>query len=360
MNKKLIVSLAAAICVGASALAISACDNHKHTYDSELSSCGEAGHWYAANCGHDVDGKDFEEHNYGAWVTDREAGETADGQRHRTCEGCGYVDQEVIVHQHTYADVLTPNGAEGHWYAATCSNDVDGKDFEEHNYGQLTKNDEGVYTRTCDDCGYVDVHVHNVSDEWYSHSQKHYQLTDCGDAHRVEQVNDGGHEWKVEKQNATTTESGHYKEYCEVCGYILSEHVIPPLGEGSSISPYTAGEGLNEGEVDENAEKDLNDYPYQCWTYTATAAGIVSLEVSDTTALNISTESFEDAENYNYGEGNAIGLPDYDYDNDNNLISSCEINVTEGTTLYILACCVGGDYSGLGEYSFTLTFTPAA
>ncbi|MDE7265097.1 MAG: hypothetical protein K2N52_02345, partial [Clostridia bacterium] len=89
MNKKLLASIAAVLCVGVSALAFTACDNHKHTYDGDFTSCGAEGHWHAPNCGHDVDGTDFEEHNYGGWVTDTEATEEQEGLRKRTCNDCG-------------------------------------------------------------------------------------------------------------------------------------------------------------------------------------------------------------------------------------------------------------------------------
>ena len=366
MNKKAIFSLAAALCVGASALAISACDNHKHTYDSELSSCGATGHWYAATCGHEIDGKDFAEHNYGNWVIDTAATEESTGTRHRTCGGCGYVENGVIAkleHTHTYATELTSCGKAGHWYAATCGHEVDGKNFEAHNYGDWVVDKEedmlqdGLRHRTCDGCGYVDEevipkHVHTYTD-WMTTANLHWRRTTC-ESHAVQEVDNDMHVWEVEETPATATEGGHYKKYCKVCEYVDADRDTPPLGSGSSISPYTAVEGLNQGELDENAEQDDLDSHYHCWTYTATAAGVVKLEVADdmVTFLNISTESFEDAENFNYGEGNAIGVPDE--------TNYCEINVSEGTTLYILVLRYDDETFDLGEYSFTLTFTPAA
>nr|MDE5943518.1 hypothetical protein [Clostridia bacterium] len=374
---KLLASIAAVLCVGVSALAFTACDNHKHTYDEDFTSCGAEGHWHAPNCGHDVDGTDFEEHNYGGWVTDTEATEEQEGLRKRTCNDCGYVDEDVIPQSgHTYDTVFTSCGETGHWYAPTCGHDVDGIDFEEHNYGEWnliregTAEHTGLRTRTCDDCGYVDeeiipMHYHNIPDVWYNNDNSHWQKTDCGDEHGgySYEVNKGSHSYIIEETPATSTEEGYYKRYCEVCGYVWSEHVIPPLGAGSSISPFTAVEGLNEGEIDETAELNYVETHAHFWTYTATAAGVVTIEVNDrlNMFLTVSTESIQDTLDYDLGEGNAISIPAWDV-NIGGQTYSCDIEVSEGTVIYLQVNFIDYEfetYDDLGPYSFTITFTAA-
>lgn len=368
MNKKVLFSLAAALCVGVSALALSACnDNHEHTYDTKLTPCGADGHWYAATCGHDVDGKGLEGHNYGDWNIVTPATEAGTGLRKRTCKDCGYVDNDVIAkleHTHTYADVFTSCGADGHWYAANCGHNVDGKDFEEHKYGSWVVDREesltqtGLRHRTCGDCGYVEEevipkHVHALTEEWKTSSIKHWKETTCPD-HPGLKVDEDDHDWEIEDEPATETESGHYKKYCKICEYVSEDRVIDPLGAGSSISPFTAVEGKNEGATTENSETaslDGSNMDYvQYWTYTATAAGTVTLSVdADSDCwLYKSSESMDDVVNDEEYLEWIASKPQF---------ASFEYEVQAGDVIYMIAVCNNSDY--LGAYNFYLTFTAA-
>lgn len=67
---------------------------HTHTY-SENWSYNDEYHWHEGTCGHNVVGNK-EKHSYGAWAISLYPTSTSEGIKIRTCEDCGYEQQEII------------------------------------------------------------------------------------------------------------------------------------------------------------------------------------------------------------------------------------------------------------------------
>lgn len=67
---------------------------HEHTQDEELWSYDVDSHWKeCSKCGEKYDEA---AHTFGEWLTDREATETEDGEKHRDCGVCGFQEKEPI------------------------------------------------------------------------------------------------------------------------------------------------------------------------------------------------------------------------------------------------------------------------
>lgn len=65
---------------------------HEHSYGTEWKYDAES-HWHECAC---KDKSELTSHNFGGWVTDKEATESEEGQKHRTCQTCKYEENAVI------------------------------------------------------------------------------------------------------------------------------------------------------------------------------------------------------------------------------------------------------------------------
>lgn len=86
-------------------------------------------------------------HSYGEWTVEKDATETEEGLKIRTCSVCNDVDELPIAklpHTHKYASVWTYDTI-AHWHAATCCADAPNKDYAVHNLNGENK---------CTICGY--------------------------------------------------------------------------------------------------------------------------------------------------------------------------------------------------------------
>ena len=103
------------------------------------------------------------DHEYGNWVTTKEATTTEEGTKKRECKYCGAVETATIekvveVHTHTFATGWE-HDSNTHWHAATCGHNVKG-DEGAHSYGEwstvtpASETTDGVKRKTCSVCGY--------------------------------------------------------------------------------------------------------------------------------------------------------------------------------------------------------------
>lgn len=104
-------------------------------------------------------------HSYGAWTTTKDATETEEGLKVRTCSVCNDEDEQTISklpHSHKYASVWTYD-SQAHWRVATCCADAPNKDYATHNLNGENK---------CTICGYdvsaIDVVVLSKGSYGYS------------------------------------------------------------------------------------------------------------------------------------------------------------------------------------------------
>ena len=65
---------------------------HVHSYGTEWKNDATS-HWHVCACG---EKSEATAHNFGEWITDREATESDTGEKHRTCQICSYEEKEVI------------------------------------------------------------------------------------------------------------------------------------------------------------------------------------------------------------------------------------------------------------------------
>ena len=103
------------------------------------------------------------DHEYGDWVTTKEATTTEEGTKKRECKYCGTaetatIEKVVEVHTHTFATGWE-HDSNTHWHAATCGHNVKGNEGA-HSYGEwstvtpASETANGVKRKTCTVCGY--------------------------------------------------------------------------------------------------------------------------------------------------------------------------------------------------------------
>ena len=209
---------------------------HVHTYASEWSTSKEA-HWHAATCEHASEGvrKDYEVHAFTNWIVDEASTETVKGFKYRTCEVCGYREEEELPladHVHTFANEYSSNEVE-HWYAATCGHNNVRDAVEAHTWGawnteaQSTETVHGRRWRKCIECDYIQNeelplanHVHTYSNEWSKNATEHWKAATCG--HDDSRKDVGEHSfgaWTVDNAS-TCCNQGTKHRVCSVCGYV--------------------------------------------------------------------------------------------------------------------------------------------
>lgn len=81
---------------------------HTHTYATTYSK-DATGHWYAATCGHDVQGS-FAAHSYGDWTVTKLATATESGEKERTCSICSYKETVATSYDKPASDTDSDAG----------------------------------------------------------------------------------------------------------------------------------------------------------------------------------------------------------------------------------------------------------
>lgn len=190
-------------------------EKHEHTFSKEWTS-DEIAHWHTATCEHKTETSGMATHKFGEWKITREATETQEGEKQRTCSVCKYVEKEIIAkleHVHTFGSLTVKKEA--------------------------TELEDGYGERTCSACGYVERvtiyalnHTHKFAIEWTSDETEHWHIAICG---HTEVSNKEEHKWVKEEiiKPATCTEDGEKKLVCSVCDRTKTE-VIPAKGHSFS------------------------------------------------------------------------------------------------------------------------------
>lgn len=159
---------------------------HVHSPGSEWKS-NETGHWHECACGNRVEEA---AHNFGDWVTDKEATEQEAGQQHRICGTCSYREEQTIPKKE---------------------------------------------------------HVHSPGSEWKSNETSHWHECACGNrTDEAAHTEDSGTEVKA----PTATEAGEKQFHCSVCGYLTRTESIPATGSGENPGEETgSGNGDTGGDA---------------------------------------------------------------------------------------------------------------
>ena len=251
---------------------------HKHTFDTEWS-YDEKSHWYAANCGHEMQanvaahadtdkdgicdgcGWDYDhEHSFkDTWerddtdhwyasdcghAVDKDRAPHTDADNNGICDGCEW----NYNHEHTYAKEWS-HDADNHWYAVTCGHDVEVKGKAAHE----DADNNGI----CDGCAWDYDHTHVYAETWSHDADKHWKDTTCGhaviseEAPHADEDNDGicdgcawnydhehtyasGEDWSINDSHhwhaptcghdvdgvdQAAHEDADENEACDVCGY---------------------------------------------------------------------------------------------------------------------------------------------
>lgn len=188
-NSKIVMFLAAfAFVVGITGCEVES-EKHEHTFSKEWTSDAIA-HWHVATCGHKTEISDKAEHIFAEWKITKQATETHEGERQRTCSVCKYVEKETVAkleHVHTF----------GEWIVTK----------------KATETEEGEKERTCSVCKYAEKEI----------------------IARLEHVHTFG-EWYVIIY-PTETSNGKKERTCSVCKYVES-FIIPSLNHTHDFWEY--------------------------------------------------------------------------------------------------------------------------
>ena len=215
---------------------------HTHSFSTAWKYNSEK-HWHECSCGE----KNKEAyHSFGEWVIDKEATDTKDGSKHKTCSICEYTVNESIPataeHTHSFSNTWE-HDENKHWHECSCG---EKSDEEEHTFGEwvidkeATTTEEGSKHRTCSICDYEETETIPVIDEEHTHSfpktwehdeENHWHECSCGE--KSDEAEHTFGEWVVDAR-ATATEDGSKHKTCTVCEYTVTE-VIPATGEEDRI-----------------------------------------------------------------------------------------------------------------------------
>ncbi|WP_298738537.1 SUMF1/EgtB/PvdO family nonheme iron enzyme [uncultured Treponema sp.] len=208
-KSKYLALFAVAFVVGITGCKVEA-EKHEHTFSKEWTT-DEIAHWHAATCEHKTETSSMATHTFDVWKITREATETHEGEKERTCSVCKYVEKEIIAkleHVHTFGSLTVIKEA--------------------------TELEDGYGERTCSTCEYVEQvpiyaynHTHTFSKEWLSDETDHWHIAICGHTEVSEKKT---HKWNEEIiKAATCTEDGEKKLVCSVCARTKTV-VIPATG----------------------------------------------------------------------------------------------------------------------------------
>ena len=230
-------------------------EKHEHTFSKEWTS-DKVAHWHAATCEHKTETSSMAAHILGEWKITREATESEEGEKERTCSVCKYVEEETIAkleHTHTFdAWIVIKEATENEEgkRQRTCS--ICGEYEEEiipklehtHIFSEWTtitsptETSNGKKERTCSVCGYVESfiipsleHTHDFSGYWKNDETSHWHICNNG----CSEVKDkAAHQWDDGNiWNEYCTKEGDKVYKCLACGRERWESV-PPLGHNWS------------------------------------------------------------------------------------------------------------------------------
>lgn len=129
---------------------------HVHTFSEDWTYDSNT-HWHASTCGHLVK-SDEAAHDFTEWEIITESTTEEQGLKRRSCQICGYVEEEALpLHEHTFEETWTYDSTY-HWHACTCGHDVVG-DQAEHDFTEwetvtepttLTNGERIRYCQICD------------------------------------------------------------------------------------------------------------------------------------------------------------------------------------------------------------------
>ena len=187
-------------------------------------------------------------HSFGDWMIDIPATSDKEGQKHRDCSICKYLETETIppVHSHSYGAEWNSD-ASGHWHECSCG---DRSDYVPHNPGgwivdqAATSSTAGRRHRECTACGYwtqtetiPPVHSHSYGDEWKSNAAGHWHECSCGARSGYAAHSFG--EWTIDTPATSTTKGSRYRD-CNICQYRQTE-TVPPTYKPDVTQPDEGG-----------------------------------------------------------------------------------------------------------------------
>ena len=171
-----------------------------------------------------------------------------EGQKHRDCSICKYLETETIppVHSHSYGAEWNSD-ASGHWHECSCG---DRSDYVPHNPGgwivdqAATSSTAGRRHRECTACGYwtqtetiPPVHSHSYGREWKSNAAGHWHECSCGARSGYAAHSFG--EWTIDTPATSTTKGSRYRD-CNICQYRQTE-TVPPTYKPDVTQPDEGG-----------------------------------------------------------------------------------------------------------------------
>jgi len=216
-------------------------NGHSYTKTVTPPTCEERGYTtFTCACGYSYVDLYVEApgHEYGEWVTVKEATATEQGKKRREC-ACGKVETRIIpVQGHEYTAVVTE---------PTCE-------------------ERGYTTYTCSHCGdsYVDLYVkakghafgawQTVEAPTCTEKGKKERSCACGKV-ESEEIAESGHDYVSSVTPATCTQDGYAYRGCSVCEYETVEVLYATGHEVSGYSDYTEPSCLTSGSRSGNCER---------------------------------------------------------------------------------------------------------
>ena len=186
-------------------------------------------------------------HSFGDWMIDIPATSDKEGQKHRDCSICKYLETETIppVHSHSYGREWKSNAA-GHWHECSCGAR---SGYAAHSFGDwtidtpATSTTKGSRYRDCSICQYREtetvppVHSHSYGDEWKSNAAGHWHECSCGARSGYAAHSFG--EWTIDTPATSTTKGSRYRD-CNICQYRQTE-TVPPTYKPDVTQPDEGG-----------------------------------------------------------------------------------------------------------------------
>ena len=186
-------------------------------------------------------------HSFGDWMIDIPATSDKEGQKHRDCSICKYLETETIppVHSHSYGAEWNSDAA-GHWHECSCGAR---SGYAAHSFGDwtidtpATSTTKGSRYRDCSICQYREtetvppVHSHSYGDEWKSNAAGHWHECSCGARSGYAAHSFG--EWTIDTPATSTTKGSRYRD-CNICQYRQTE-TVPPTYKPDVTQPDEGG-----------------------------------------------------------------------------------------------------------------------
>ena len=271
-----------------------------HTHEYRDWQHNDTQHWKGCSCGDETDRGN---HDFGDWVTDKEATATETGTKHRVCQTCSYREEGTIPatgesHTHEYGD--WQHDSAQHWKACSCGDETDRGN---HDFGdwvtekEATATETGTKHRVCQTCSYREEgsipatgesHTHEYGD-WQYNDMQHWKACSCGD--ETDRGNHDFGDWVTDKE-ATATETGTKHRVCQTCSY-REEGTIPATGGGGGNS----GDNANPDENDNGSSNNDGNGSDNNRSETAYDSATAPVRVNSENQDNIVKEVTIKAEN---------------------------------------------------------------